>query len=103
MRRDGRDGAKRERHGESLVLRVQLEIRATDYNRFQEKAEKGSLQIFWWGWFADYPDAENFLFLLYGPNSKALTNGNGENTANYLNGIISRITLAVVALPKVTQ
>jgi ABC-type transport system substrate-binding protein len=64
---------------------VQLEIRATDYNRFQEKAEKGSLQVFWWGWFADYPDAENFLFLLYGPNSKALTGGNGENTANYSN------------------
>ncbi len=50
---------------------VQLELRATDYNRFQDKVDKGSLQIFWWGWFADYPDAENFLFLLYGPNSKA--------------------------------
>ena len=70
---------------------VQLEIRATDYNRFQEKAEKGSLQIFWWGWFADYPDAENFLFLLYGPNSKALTNGNGENTANYKNEEFDRL------------
>jgi ABC-type transport system substrate-binding protein len=64
---------------------VQLEIRATDYNRFQDKADKGSLQIFWWGWFADYPDAENFLFLLYGPNSQALTQGNGNNTANYQN------------------
>ena len=62
---------------------VQLELRATDYNRFQDKADKGSLQIFWWGWFADYPDAENFLFLLYGPNSQALTQGNGNNTANY--------------------
>jgi ABC-type transport system substrate-binding protein len=70
---------------------VQLEIRATDYNRFQEKAEKGSLQIFWWGWFADYPDAENFLFLLYGPNSKALTNGNGENAANYKNPEFDRL------------
>jgi ABC-type transport system substrate-binding protein len=64
---------------------VQLELRATDYNRFQDKADKGSLQIFWWGWFADYPDAENFLFLLYGPNSQALTQGNGNNTANYQN------------------
>ncbi len=62
---------------------VQLELRATDYNRFQDKADKGSLQIFWWGWQADYPDAENFLFLLYGPNSQALTQGNGNNTANY--------------------
>jgi ABC-type transport system substrate-binding protein len=70
---------------------VQLEIRATDYNRFQEKAEKGSLQIFWWGWFADYPDAENFLFLLYGPNSKALTGGNGENASNYRNAEFDRL------------
>ncbi|MCU0940607.1 MAG: ABC transporter substrate-binding protein, partial [Burkholderiaceae bacterium] len=72
-------------------LGVQLEVRATDYNRFQEKAEKGSLQIFWWGWFADYPDAENFLFLLYGPNSKALTNGNGENASNYRNDEFDRL------------
>lgn len=72
-------------------INVQLEIRATDYNRFQEKAEKGSLQIFWWGWFADYPDAENFLFLLYGPNAKALTNGNGENAANYSNPEFDRL------------
>ncbi|HMC16152.1 MAG TPA: ABC transporter substrate-binding protein [Albitalea sp.] len=64
-------------------LNVQLEIRATDYNQFQEKMLKGKQQIFWWGWFADYPDAENFLFLLYGPNSKAKFEG--ENAANYLN------------------
>ncbi len=64
---------------------VQLEIRATDYNRFQDKMNKGSHQIFFWGWLADYPDAENFLFMLYGPNAKALTNGNGENNANYRN------------------
>ncbi len=70
---------------------VQLDIRATDFNRFQEKAEKGSLQIFWWGWFADYPDAENFLFLLYGPNSKALTGGNGENSSNYQNAEFDRL------------
>lgn len=64
-------------------LGVQLEVRATDYNRFQEKMMKGTGQIFSWGWLADYPDAENFLFLLYGPNAKAVTGGNGENAANY--------------------
>jgi ABC-type transport system substrate-binding protein len=64
-------------------LNVQLEIRATDYNQFQDKMLKGKQQIFWWGWFADYPDAENFLFLLYGPNSKAKFEG--ENAANYSN------------------
>jgi ABC-type oligopeptide transport system substrate-binding subunit len=34
-----------------------------------------------WGWNADYPDPENFLFLLYGPNSKA--EEQGENASNY--------------------
>ena len=42
-------------------------------------------QIFYWGWLADYPDAENFLFMLYGPNAKSRTNGNGENNTNYEN------------------
>jgi ABC-type transport system substrate-binding protein len=62
-------------------LGIQLDVRATDFNQFQEKVLKGKHQIFWWGWLADYPDAENFLFLLYGPNSKSLHEG--ENAANY--------------------
>ena len=45
-------------------LGIQLEIRATDYNQFQDKVRRGKHQIFTWGWLADYPDAENFLFLL---------------------------------------
>jgi len=64
-------------------LGVQLEIRATDYNQFQDKMRKGTQQVFFWGWLADYPDAENYLFLMYGPNSKA--KADGENTANYDN------------------
>jgi len=70
---------------------VQLEVRATDYNRFQDKINRGSVQIFFWGWLADYPDAENFLFMLFGPNSKALTHGNGENSANYQNPEFDRL------------
>jgi len=62
-------------------LGVQLDVRATDYNRFQEKMRSGTAQLFMWGWLADYPDAENFLFLLYGANAKAVTGG--ENAANY--------------------
>ena len=72
-------------------LGVQLELRATDYNRFQDKMNSGSAQIFWWGWNADYPDAENFLALLYGPNSKALTKGQGENAGNYKNAEYDRL------------
>jgi ABC-type oligopeptide transport system substrate-binding subunit len=65
-------------------LGIQLVIRATDYNRFQDKVNKGKAQLFSWGWNADYPDPENFLFLLYGKNGAA-TNGVGVNSANYNN------------------
>ena len=70
-------------------LGIQLDIRATDFNQFQEKILKGKHQIFWRGWFADYPDAENFLFLLYGPNSKSLHEG--ENVSNYANPEFDRL------------
>ena len=64
-------------------LGAQLDIRATDYNRFQEKMSRGVAQMFMWGWIADYPDAENFLFLLYGKQVKA--DKGGENASNYSN------------------
>lgn len=64
-------------------LDLQLDIRNTDFNRFQEKMLKGNAQIWQWGWNADYPDPENFMFLLYGPNAKV--GKNGENAANYDN------------------
>lgn len=70
-------------------LGVQLEIRATDNNQFQDKVRKGRHQIYWSGWLADYPDAENFLFLLYGPNGK--TRSDGENTSNYENPEFDRL------------
>ena len=64
-------------------LGITLVIRATDYNRFQDKMLKGTAQIYQWGWNADYPDPENFMFLLYGPNAKFGING--ENASNYRN------------------
>lgn len=70
-------------------LGIQLVIRATDYNRFQEKMRNGTSQIFQWGWNADYPDPENFLFLLYGPNGKV--KHHGENATNYASPEFDRL------------
>jgi ABC-type transport system substrate-binding protein len=70
-------------------LNVQLVVRGTDYNRFQDKIRKGNAQLFEWGWNADYPDPENFLFLLYGPNQKV--GSGGENAANYVNPEFDRL------------
>ena len=64
-------------------LSIQLEVRETDWNRFQEKIRKGTQQMYGLGWAADYPDAENFLFLLHGPQARA--DGAGANSSNYLN------------------
>lgn len=72
-------------------LGIELMIRSTDYNRFQDKVRKGDAQIFFWGWNADYPDPENFLFLLYGPNSSVATNGAGINSSNYANPEFDRL------------
>jgi oligopeptide transport system substrate-binding protein len=68
---------------------VQLVVRNTDYNRFQEKIIKGAAQLFYFGWNADYPDPENFLFLLYGPQGKV--KHTGENAANYANPEYDRL------------
>jgi oligopeptide transport system substrate-binding protein len=66
---------------------VQLEIRSTDYNRFQDKIRSGNTQMFFLGWNADYPDPENFMFLLYGPNGTQ----DGENKARYANPVFDRL------------
>src|SRR6185503_5838898 len=63
------------------AIGVRLVPDTTDYNRFQEKALQGNYQFLAWGWFADYPDPENFLFLLYGLNGKV--KHQGENVSNY--------------------
>lgn len=68
---------------------VQLVVRATDFNRFQEKLRKGAVQIYFLGWNADYPDPENFFFLLHG--SEAGVEKGGENKSNYRNPEFDRL------------
>jgi ABC-type transport system substrate-binding protein len=70
-------------------LNVQMVARTTDYNRFQDKIQRGDTQLFYFGWNADYPDPENFLFLLYGPQSRVAHSG--ENAANYSNPEYDRL------------
>ena len=76
---------------------VQLVTRNTDYNRFQEKIIEGTGQIFRWGWNADYPDPENFLFLFYGPNAKIKKQG--ENAVNYDNPRFNQLFRRMQGMP----
>lgn len=64
-------------------LGIDLVIRATQYNRFQDKIAHGDFQLYFLGWNADYPDPENFLFLFYSKNGKVKFHG--ENVSNYAN------------------
>ena len=64
-------------------LGLDVQVAATTYNQFQDKVRRGAYQIFIWGWVADFPDPENFLFLL--ECSNAQSNSNGPNTANFCN------------------
>ncbi len=68
---------------------VQLVIRSTDFNRFQDKLRKGNVQLYYLGWNADYPDPENFFFLLDGNESKVARGG--ENASNYANPEFDRL------------
>lgn len=62
-------------------LGIDVDLAATTYNKFQEKVRDGAYQIFQWGWVADYPDPENFLFLLTTEMARSVSGG--PNTANF--------------------
>lgn len=64
-------------------LGIDVVLSATNYNKFQEKVRDGAYQVFPWGWVADYPDPENFLFLLTGPMARSVSGG--PNSANFKN------------------
>jgi ABC-type transport system substrate-binding protein len=68
------------------ALGVRLESRTTLPNVWQDRVDKGQFQIIRYGWFADYPDPENFVFLLYGPNRRP-----GPNAAAYDNPEYNRL------------
>ncbi len=60
-------------------LGLDVEVVSTTYNKFQEKVDNKVHQIFQWGWVADYPDPENFLFLLM----SEMANNRGPNHTNF--------------------
>jgi oligopeptide transport system substrate-binding protein len=76
---------------------LDVEVAATSYNQFQDKVRRGAYQIFTWGWVADYPDPENFLFLLWTPMGR--THGGGPNTANFSNPQYDALFLRMKAMP----
>ncbi|MBU0676759.1 MAG: hypothetical protein KJ626_01465 [Verrucomicrobia bacterium] len=61
-------------------LGVVIEASYNNWPTFLGKMDRRQAQMYRLGWVADYPDAENFLQLFYGPNSSP-----GPNHSNYVN------------------
>ena len=65
---------------------IVIEPAYNNWPTFLEKLQRGQVQMFGLGWVADYPDAENFLQLFYGPNRSP-----GPNHAQYRNAELDRL------------
>lgn len=59
---------------------IKIKIVSSPWPEFQAKVKKKAVEIYGLAWGADYPDAENFLQLFYGPNKSP-----GANGSNYDN------------------
>jgi ABC-type transport system substrate-binding protein len=77
-------------------LGLDVQVAATNYNQFQEKVRNGAYQLFLWGWVADYPDPENFYFLLW--SEMARSKSGGPNTANFSDARFDELFLTMKAM-----
>jgi oligopeptide transport system substrate-binding protein len=69
-------------HFQQSAAKIGIKVRINEntWPQFIDKEKKRKAQIFGMAWSADYPDAENFLQLFYGPNGSP-----GPNNSNYSN------------------
>ena len=78
-------------------LGLDVEIKATTFNQFQQKLRQGAYQVFFLGWGADFPDPENFFFLLECENAQSKSKG--PNTANFCNAEFDKLYRTMKNLP----
>jgi oligopeptide transport system substrate-binding protein len=65
---------------------IQINVITNPWPQFLEKINRRQIQIYAIAWGADYPDAQNFLQLLYSPNRAPGANGSG-----YTNEVFDRL------------
>ena len=63
------------------AIGVKVSIIQLEWSSFKESVARGEAQAFWLSWWADYPDAENFLFPLFHSSNW----GAGGNRSFYKN------------------
>lgn len=62
---------------------IKVKVIQNTWPELQKKIDKRQVQMWGIAWGADYPDAENFLQLLYGPNRSPGANGSGFNNPQF--------------------
>jgi oligopeptide transport system substrate-binding protein len=62
---------------------VKIKVVQNTWPELQNKIDRRQVELWGIAWGADYPDAENFLQLLYGPNRSPGANGSGYNNAEF--------------------
>ncbi len=68
------------------AIGVDLVVQQLSFAEYLRREHDGETQVFWAGWVIDYPDAQNFLQLFYGPNKCP-----GVNACNYQNPGFDRL------------
>lgn len=78
------------------MAEIGIDLRATrvTWTQLMKRIDQGDAQMWGLAWTADYPDAQNFLSLFYGPNKAP-----GPNGANYENPEFDRLYERAVILP----
>ncbi|MEE2744703.1 MAG: ABC transporter substrate-binding protein [Bdellovibrionota bacterium] len=62
---------------------LKIKLQTSTWPKFQEKITKRQVMLYGIAWGADYPDAENFLQLLFGPNRSPGANGSGYSNPEF--------------------
>ena len=75
------------------ALGVDLTVQQLTFAEYLRREHDGETQIFWAGWVIDYPDAQNFLQLFYGPNKSP-----GVNGTNYQNPEFDRLYEQILSM-----
>ncbi len=60
---------------------LKINIRQLEWSAYKAAINRGEADLFWLSWWADYPDAENFLF----PTFHSSNLGAGGNRTRYIN------------------
>ncbi len=74
---------------QSYIRKTGLNIRIhqLEWSAYKEAIDKGEPDMFWLGWWADYPDAEDFLFPLFHSSNM----GPAGNRSRYKNPEVDRL------------